>query len=148
NKGWVKTNENVEEMDKDALAQEKASVYAGWVATLVPLEDKEFQLSLVGEAKVGDRPAVGVKVSHKGQKDINLYFDQEKGILLKMETRVKDMQGQEVTQETLYSDFKDFDGIKHPTKASIKRDGNRFVEIEWTELKRLDKLDDSVLAKP
>jgi hypothetical protein len=63
-KGWVKTEGGeVTEMTKDQLAEQKEQHYAGWVTRLLPLKDKAFQLAPLGESKVGDRTAVGVKVS-------------------------------------------------------------------------------------
>src|SRR5262245_57665115 len=74
-KGWIKLNDMLQEMDKEQLAEEKAQAQASRVTSLLTLKEKEYQLSPLGEAKVGDRPAAGVRVSHKDQRDINLYFD-------------------------------------------------------------------------
>lgn len=148
-KGWIKLNGNLEEMDKDQLTEEKAQAHVGLVASLLPLRDKSFQLASLGEAKVGDRPAVGVRVSQKNQRDVSLFFDKETGLLLKSETRVKDPQsGQEATQELLYGDYRAVDDVKHPMKVTIKRDGKPFVEVEWTDFKAQEKLDDGTFAKP
>ncbi len=149
-KGWIKMMDTTEEMDKDTLTEAREELYAGWAATLLPLRDPAFQLSVVGEAKVGDRPAVGIRVSHKNHRDIILSFDKEKGLLLKSEGRVKDMLtgGQEVGQETLFGDYKAIDGIQRAHKITVKRDGKNFVEIEIEEFKLVDKLDDGLFGKP
>jgi hypothetical protein len=140
---------NIEEMNEDQVAEAKEGMYAGWVATLAPLKSKDFRLAPLGEEKVGDRAAVGIKVSSKGHKDINLYFDTETGMLAKTQARVKDMMsGQEVDQETLPSDYKDVGGVKRAHKTVINRDGKKFVELEITEFKTVDTLDDSLFAKP
>src|SRR5262249_1121872 len=66
-KAWSKFGDQVMEVDnKDELAEIKEDMYAGWVATLVPLKDKAYTLAALGEVKVDGKPAVGVKVSHKG----------------------------------------------------------------------------------
>jgi hypothetical protein len=149
NKGWLSQMGNTEEMNEEQLNAAKEEQHAGRVVTLVPLKDPAFTLAPLGEVKVGDRPAVGVKVSHKGQKDINLYFDKEKGLLLKTQRRVKDMMtGQELDQETLFSNYKEVDGVQHPMKQTIKRDGNDFLTIEISEYKSHDKLDDKLFSKP
>src|SRR5437870_10181397 len=57
-KGWFSTMGNTEDMSPDQLTAEREDLYAGWVATLVPLKEPAFKLSPVPEAKVGDRPAV------------------------------------------------------------------------------------------
>jgi hypothetical protein len=151
-KGWIKFNDDdVKTMDKEALAEEHHSLYVHWVATLAPLGDKSLQLAPLGETKVNGQEAVGVRVSHKGRRDVQLYFDKTTGLPVKMETMVKDPQAggdTEYTQETFMSDYKDIDGLKLATKESLKRDGKRFVEVEWTEIRPADKLDDSLFARP
>src|SRR4051794_38253509 len=57
------------------------------IGRLVPLRDKKYELSLIGEAKVLDKPAVGVRVAAKGMKDVNLYFDKKTHLLVKSEGR-------------------------------------------------------------
>lgn len=151
-KGWVQLNDDTDEMNAASLAEEKAPLYAGWVASLVPLADPEFQLTALAESQVGDRPVVGVKVSHANQRDISLFFDKEKGLLLKMEVKVKILrpgqEGREVTQEVWYSDYKEVQGVQRAMKLTVLREGKKFVESEWSDYKLLDKLDDSVFAKP
>jgi hypothetical protein len=149
--GWTKINDATMEMDKDAVEEVKEQTYAGRVEALEPLvKDKGFELSPLGEVKVGDGGAVGVRVSHKGHRDINLFFDKKSGLLLKSERTVKDpmMGGKELAQVTLFSDYKDVDGVKQAMKVAIKRDGKDYVEMEVSDLERKDKLDDSVFAKP
>src|SRR5262249_8964272 len=97
-------------MDADRVADTKEEMYAGRVTNLVALLDPAFKLTGLGDSKVGDRPAVGVKVSHEGHKDISLFFDKDSGLLLKSARKAKDQQMQEVDQETFYSDYQDVDG--------------------------------------
>jgi hypothetical protein len=139
------------ELDKEQLAEAIENAYAGRVEALVPLiKDKGFELSPLGEVKVEDRAAVGVRVSHKGHRDINLFFDKTTGLLVKSERTVKDlmMGGKEFAQEELPSDYKDVGGVKHPMKIVIKRDGKDFVDGELSDFEVQDKLDASVFAKP
>ncbi len=148
-KGWTNANGSTQEMSKEQLEEQKQGLYNGWVATLVPLKDKAYKVSFLGESKVGDRQALGVKVARKDHYDVNLYFDKETSLLVKSSTRLKEaMSGQEVEQEASYSEFKEVAGVKIPMKVSIKRDGKQFVEAENSDIKLAEKLDDSVFAKP
>jgi hypothetical protein len=147
-KARVKINEDTEKLDKEDLAEAREEAYAGWVATLVPLKDKAFTLSPLGEIKVGKRPALGVKISSKGHHDIDLYFDKATHFLVKTVAQVKDDNGQEVTEETYYSDYKKVQGTRQATKFTIKRGGKTYLEAEVTECKLAKKLDDSVFAEP
>jgi hypothetical protein len=151
-KAWESTNGKTEELTKDALAESKESMYLHKVAMLYPLLDKGYTLTPIGEVKVGDKPAVGVKVAHKDHRDINLLFDKKTSLLIKTETQVKDLtdkdKPKEVTQESFFDDYKDVDGIPEPHKMTIKRDGKKFVEAEMTEIKIVDKLEDKLFEKP
>jgi outer membrane lipoprotein-sorting protein len=150
-KGWIALNDQVNPMSKEMLVEVQEQMHAGRLTRLLPLTGKDYKLSPLGEAKVGGRPAVGVRVEHKKYRDISLYFDKEKYLLLKSETRAKDVQGggdTELTVETLYGDYKKVDGVQVAHKVTVKRDGKLYVESETTEVKMAEKLDDGVFAKP
>ena len=55
-KGWLKVGEQVMEMPADEVAEEKEGMYAEYVAALVPLKEKGFTLSALGEVKVEGQP--------------------------------------------------------------------------------------------
>jgi hypothetical protein len=114
------------------------------VHQLVPLKAKGFELSSLGEAKVGDKTAVGIRVSRKGERDANLFFDKETGLLTKLERQTVDaMSGQEFTEERLFLDYKKADGLAMPGRMIINRDGKLYAEIEVTEAQHLKSIDDS-----
>lgn len=149
NKGWTQMMGQTTALDKDAVAEMKEDLYAGRVSRLAGLLGKGFKLEPLGEVKVGERPAVGVKVSHKGHRDINLFFDKKTHLLLKSERPAKDpMSGQEFTQTTLHDGYKDVGGVKVAHKVTILRDGKKYVTGETTEINAQEKLDDSTFAKP
>lgn len=150
NKGWMKLADNSQELDKDMLDEAKEQLNAANITQLVCLKDKEYKLSTLGEVKVGDRPAIGIRVERKGYRDVSLFFDKEKSLLRKMETRGKDpMQGgQEYTSTTLYDDYKKVEGMMVAYKTTVERDGKPFVDGEVTEVTVSEKLDDSVFEKP
>src|SRR5262249_3453195 len=101
-KGWVKIKGTTRDMTMQELEEHREGTYSVWVMSLLPLKDKAFGLAVLGERKVGDRPAAGVKVTRKGHFDVNLYFDQETGLLAKSDTRFKEARsGKEVDQETI-----------------------------------------------
>jgi hypothetical protein len=148
-KGWIKLGDDLKEMDKDAIAEALEQAHAGYVGSLYPLTDKAYTLAATGEAKVNDKPALGVKVSAKGHRDVTLYFDKESGLLLKSEHTVKDEgSGQEVAEETIYGEYKEVQGTKQAMKFTVNRDGKLYVQGEATEYHLSEKLDDSAFAKP
>jgi hypothetical protein len=148
-KGWTRTMDVTMELAGDQLAEAKDDQHSDWVASLLPLKDSAYKLAPLGESKVADRPAYGVKVSHAGNKDISLFFDKETGLLVKVQHRVKDQQsGQEMDQEAFLSKYEDVNGIMHAKKIKVVRDGKDHVELEFTDIQDKEKLDDSVFNKP
>ena len=149
-KGWIKFGDNTMDMSKEMIAEAKEQLNAATIAHLTVLTGKEYKLSSLGDAKVGDREAVGVRVEREGFRPVSLFFDKGNGMLVKSETRGKDLMrgGEEYTSETFYKDYKKVDGLMVPHKLTIKRDGKDFVESETTEVKPSEKLDDAMFAKP
>ncbi len=146
--GWVKFGDDTTEMDKDQLAEVREQTYAGSLTILLPLRDKGFALATVGEAKVEGRPALGIRVSRQGRRDVSLWFDKETHLLVKLETRVKDEEsGQEVAEESFLSAHEE-KGARQARKISVKRDGKPYVEAEILEIKGEEKLPDTVFSKP
>ncbi len=135
--------------DKKTDEEIREKVYAEKLTGLVFLKDKGIKLSLLGEVKVKDRPALGVRVSSEGHRDVNLFFDKEKGLLVKTEMRNIDLQsGEEKTEEKILSDYKEFDGFLIPKHITVLHDGKENVTLEIEEAKVVDSLDEDTFTKP
>jgi hypothetical protein len=149
-KGWRKFNDNDMEMDADGVIDEKHRINIQAIpTTLVQLNGKGFKIESAPDEKIGDKPASGIKVTGPEGKDFTLYFDKQSGLPVKLIAKVAGFGGgEEFTQETTFSDYKDFDGIKKATKISSKRDGEKFVDIEITEFKVLDKVPPDTFTQP
>lgn len=149
-KGWFRLMDNTMELEGDLLKEMQAQAHSTRVTTLVPLlKDKAFTLAPLGEVKVKGKPALGVKVTAKDQRDIDLYFDKETGLIAKVARQAFDSNTmKEVMQEMIFSDFKETDGLKHATKVLMNHDGKKLLELDITEYKLIDKLDASEFAKP
>jgi hypothetical protein len=142
----VKVNGMDIPLDDDRLAEAKAGVYAGSLTQLTPLLKPEFTLKAGGEVAVDGKPAVGVVVSHKDQKDVTLYFDKESGRLVKVARKAKDESGTEVDRETVYSDYKAVDGIQVPHKEVTTMGGTKQQELTVEKYEHLEKVDESEFA--
>jgi RNA polymerase sigma factor (sigma-70 family) len=147
-KGWARMDGQVEEMDEKAIAGLKDELYADAVSSLLPLKGKDYRLAVLAETKVAGRPAVGVQVVAKGRPDVKLYFDKESGLLVKRERRVDDGAGGQVTQEELFSDYKEADKVKLPRKLVTFVDGKKIAEGSITEVQFLDKVEDKEFDRP
>jgi hypothetical protein len=148
-KAWVNVVDKTMELEGKTMDEVKEVIYLARVSRLTTLKDKPFELSSLGELKVNDRPAVGVKVASKGHRDVNLFFDKETGLVAKIERQgVDPMTEKEFNEERIITEYQEKDGVKFPKKAVINRDGKKFIEVEVLEIKTRDKVDDSEFAKP
>lgn len=119
---------------KDALKDAQNMLQ---VARLVPLRDKAYELSLLGEAQVNGKPALGLRISKKGSKDVNLYFDKKSARIAKIEARTVDlMSGQEVTEERIITEYQVKDGVPQTKRVVVRRDGKQFLEAEVLEVEQ------------
>jgi hypothetical protein len=135
--------------DEKLLEAIKDGVNAMQVLNLVPLKGKDFELTAVGEAQVNGKPAVGIRASKKGQRDMTAYFDKATYLLVKVEQRTVDpMGGQEIDQERIITEFATVDGRPQPKKIVINRDGKKFLEGEALEVKHFERLDDGMFTLP
>lgn len=150
-KAWGKEDEKpAKEMSKEELAEHRERLYSEWIATLLPLKDPAFKLTALGDAKVDGRAAAGVRVSREGHRDVSLYFDKASGLLVKSETTIKEIEksGEMEKQELFQSDFKEIDGVKRAMKHVLMRNGKRFADVEFSEIRPAQKLDASVFVQP
>jgi hypothetical protein len=147
-KGWIKVGDDeAKPLSREALAEEKESLYFTYVTSLVPLRSKDFKLAALGESRVEDKKVIGIKVSCNGHRDLKLFLDKESGLLLVAE-RVIRFDRKERVEEVFFSDYKDVDGIKIAMKYYTKWDGKAQADAELSEAKAQEKLDDSTFTKP
>ena len=150
-KGWRKFGDMSSELEGDMLANEKRMLYLNVIPiTMVAIKGKGFKYEAAGEEKVGDKPAVILKVTGPDGKDFTLSLDRESGLPVKVVAKnmLGFQPGQEYTSETTYANYKDLGGIKKATKVEVKRDGEAFQSWEITEFKVLDKVDAETFAEP
>jgi len=148
-KGWVRQDGVTQTLEGPKLAEEKERLYAAWVDTVSPLTGPDFDLGLLGDARIGKRTTIGIRVACAGHRDVELYFDKASGLPVRSTTRRKDPRtGKETSQEVFYDDYKDFDGVKRATRITVKVNRRTTVEGVITDFKPRKKLDESAFAKP
>ena len=127
----------------------KEAIYSEEMAGLVLLNDKDLELAVIGDSKIGENEVVGIRVSKKDHKDVSLFFDKKTGLLTKIDSRNVDFESnQEVAEEKLMHDYKKIDGMMRPTRVVVNRNDKKYIEMEFTEQKQVDKLDDGTFDKP
>jgi hypothetical protein len=147
---WINAMGKTTELkDKKDIAELKENLYVENLTNLIGLLDKGVTLSPLGEVKVNDKAAIGVRASSKGHREVNLYFDKKTHMLVKSESRPVDFQTkQEVSQEKYYSDYKLENGVQEPRKLIIHQDGKRHITLEIASVTFVERHEDSVFAEP
>jgi hypothetical protein len=146
-KGWQASGGAALEMAKEELHDVQEEAYSLWLATLVPLQDKAFNLAAAAEVQVRGQPAVGVRVTRKGHGEVRLYFDKASGLLVKLERRPKEG-GLETTKEYLFAEHKSTDGVMLPTKYTEMVNGKKLAEISSISYRLLSRIEEGTFAKP
>jgi hypothetical protein len=147
---WIKANDKEIPLDDDLQAEVKEEIYKLEVGRLTPLTSStKYTLTPLEEIVVDGRPAEGVRVSSRGHKDINIYFDKETGLTAKISSRRLDFSTrQEIEEERFPTDYADQNGIKMARKIAVRRNGQRYLEMEVLSVKFLDSIPAADFAKP
>jgi hypothetical protein len=134
-----------EDLGEAQLTEAKMAIYLQSIYQLTPLLDPaKFTIKALGESKFQDKPVVGVSVIDKDKKfkEVKLFFDKESGLLVRAERMSLDgVTMAEVPAEMVFSDYKEYGGVKRPAKTVIFQDGKKFLESEVVEFTPLDKVD-------
>ncbi len=138
-RGWSSAGGMVNEMPREGIDELREEVYVEWLTTLVPLKKEGFTLTPVA--------ALGVKVSSKGHNDAILYFDKDSGLLVKFERQSREA-GILAKKEYVLGGFKEFDGVKLPTKRTELLNGKKIAEVTSASYKFLSKADDAMFGRP
>lgn len=148
NQGWKKQEDKATELRPSPFTGVKDPQKFSGPRIWLRLRDPAYTPSLLEETKVGDRPAVGIKLSGKGREE-RLFFDKQTRLLLKAEETLTFGQGKEaITVETLYSDYQEIAGIPIAHKTTKKTKGEVTSETEVVEFKVADKLDEKLFGQP
>jgi hypothetical protein len=147
--GWIKVEKNAVVMNDAARDEFRDKVHVlRMSATLLPLKEKSVTLKPLDEIKIDGRAAVGLSAGCPGWPDLSLYFDKEKGLLLKCERTVKDPLLGKVSEETFFSDYHEVEGLQVAQKVSVRRGGKPFLDWAISDFRVRAKLDRALFAAP
>lgn len=146
-KGWMLTGGTTQEMNKEMLAELREEPYVWWLMTLTPLQKEGFELTPLPDVKVNGEDASVIKVSHRGHADVRMFFDKKTGLLVKIARRAKEA-GIPLDKEYSYSDYRDYDGVKLPTKEVTTVNGRKLSEVKFTDYQLLSRVEDKTFDKP
>jgi hypothetical protein len=146
-KGWMLSGGASQEMNKELLSELREEPYVWWLATLTPLQKDEFELTPLPDAKVNGEDASVLKVSHRGHVDVRMFFDKKTGLLVKIARRAREA-GISLDKEYAYSDYKEYEGVKLPTKEITTVNGKKLSEVKFADYQLLSKVEDKTFDKP
>jgi photosynthetic reaction center cytochrome c subunit len=104
------------------------------------------ELHVEHQEKIGDQSAYVIFALRQGQPPVQLYFDEQSGLLLREMRYSESPLGLNPTQID-YADYRDVDGVKTPFRWTIARPGGRFT-IQLEQVKQNVPIDDTKFAKP
>ena len=104
------------------------------------------ELQTRGTEKVGDRDAYVVVGHRQGLPPIELYFDEQSGLLLRL-LRFGDTALGRMPTQIDYADYRETNGVKIPYRWTLARPSGRFT-IEVTDVKQNVPVDDAKFVHP
>ncbi len=104
------------------------------------------QTQVRGKEQVGDRQAYVVSGRREGKTPIQLYFDADSGLLLRL-VRYGDTALGWMPTQIDYADYRDSNGVEVPYRWTLARPNGRFT-IQISELQQNVPVDDAKFVKP
>jgi photosynthetic reaction center cytochrome c subunit len=104
------------------------------------------EMKVQGLEKIGDHEAYQVVGQSEGKPPLQLYFDEQSGLLVRLVRYADTALGLLPTQID-YADYRDTNGVKIPYRWTLARPSGRFT-IQVSEVKQNAPVDDAKFAKP
>jgi len=137
----ITVNGEAQPVDPRVLEEMKEARFAENALTLTPLlGDTAFKLTVLKEQEIKGRPAVGILVQAAGHKDYRMFFDKERGVLVKTERLALNDKMQEVRQESYWLSYQLTGGINRARRFCVYQDGRLHCQGEITEVRNPDRL--------
>jgi outer membrane lipoprotein-sorting protein len=151
-KAWVSVMGMTMDLDGVALETAKAAVLAQNAMSLIPLQkpNKEFKLSLAEAENVEGEDCEGINIDRESMPTCTIHFSKKTGLVKKTKctTKASELDYKEVTDETIFHEYKEVDGVLSVMKMSILRDGKKYVESNVSSVSYPETLDASEFKKP
>jgi hypothetical protein len=148
-KVWRKQGEMIRELDQEAVVLMKRNrEMFDAVRRPVILKDPRFLVKMAGEQKIGDKTAVVLEVTGTHGQDFKLSFDKENGLPIRLEATSTLPGGREAAMTTLFTGYKEFDGIQVATRRLQASNSVKTSESELTEFQILDKVAQGTFDEP
>src|SRR5579864_2789835 len=131
--GWWRTGASTSELPGELLEDLQTQLYIFSLFTLTPLRDPQLVLKPLPDTSVGGKPAKAIKVMQKDHPQIELDFDAQSNLLVRMFLRRKLPHVGAIEHQILLSDHKRFEGIQLPTRWVEINDGSVKMDLDGAE---------------
>jgi zinc protease len=145
--GWMTTPQGQQPLPGIQLQQVRGELFRHTETLLLSDRDPARAVTFVKKEKLGAREADVVEIS-AGDRAVTLYIDASTGELLKKQYQSEAIAGAAAKVEETYEDFREAGGLRVPFKATVFQNGQKFGEIQITELQYNSGLKPEDLAKP
>lgn len=131
NQGWMEFGGQRHSMPPDVLAQERDQFYLYYLMRLIPLRDEAFLLSWAPRDSAG---LLGIRVTHSGRPDVELYFDRH-GRIRRLENQVTNPSSSVPTRQTIaFEGVIEAGGIRWPRQLRIRWNGQPYFDLDLDSL--------------
>ena len=114
---------------------------------LMDYKARGHKVELLGQEDVEGVKTYKIKLTNKDDNKVTTYFISVADNTLVKSISSRSMQGQEMDVETLFSDIKDFNGLKFPMTRTQKIQGEVFQEIKMSSIDFNVPIDEKVFDK-
>jgi len=148
-KEWNKGQALVSDMDAVNLKSTRETLYGNHLMTLVPLRDPKYRLTPLPEQRKDGYPCQAFTVQLDGYPDVTFYIEKETHLPLVLQTMTLDPNTLvSKKQEIYFREYRETDGLRFPMRWVIYNEGNKAMELKFTEVKLLGAAEPQFFAKP
>lgn len=126
---------------------DNTGTFLNWKNPFFNWKEKGNKIELVGKEDMNGTPVYNIKITFADNQVYNYFVDAAKFLVLK-EKDTETMQGQEVTEEDIYSDFREIDGVLIAFKVEVSLNGQSGQSVTVDKCEFNIPLDDALFTKP
>jgi len=116
-------------------------------SNLMDYKSRAHKVELLGQEDVEGVKTNKIKLTNKDDNKVTTYYINTADNMLVKSISTRNLQGQEVEVETLYSNVKEFNGLKLTMTRTQKLDGQVFQEIKINNVELNVPIDEKVFDK-
>jgi len=141
---WTGSPDPIDITGFQLSTMEKQSDFDG---KLYNYQEKGYQTELVGTEEMEGTEVFKIKQTDEEGNEYYSYIDAENYVLLKEVTKIK-VDGSEMEVETLYSNYKEQDGMIIAYNMETRQNGQTVRQANMEEFIFDEEIDDSIFVKP